>query len=303
MNLNYLQEFLMLAQTKSYSVACELLYMNQSTLSKHIKTLEAELGVPLFNRTTRNVELTPFGEHLYPYAEQICDLSHKYSLELAKKTQNILSLGLIPSMSFYGMIEILYDFYKKYPDIEVAIDEADSAELKKNLLDGRSELTIMRKYEAPFYHENYDEAGIVSIPICNDYLVALIPKVHKMAKVKQVTLQDLEKVRLCTMQKNTMHYDICMKAFNMSDIVPNIYYTSQRVKNILETSLKADCIALLMSPPFTEMDGASDIVHRDFNIVPVVPKITSTLALCHLKDKQLSSPAKEFIKYFKKAIK
>lgn len=62
MNTEYLKEFVVLAETKNFWEASDRLYMNQSTLSKHIKSLENELGINLFLRTTRRVELTNYGQ-------------------------------------------------------------------------------------------------------------------------------------------------------------------------------------------------------------------------------------------------
>ena len=66
MNTDNLKEFMVLAETKNFWEASDRLYMNQSTLSKHIKSLENELGVPLFTRTTRRVELTSYGQTFLP---------------------------------------------------------------------------------------------------------------------------------------------------------------------------------------------------------------------------------------------
>ena len=67
MNTEYLKEFVVLAETKNFGEASDRLYMNQSTLSKHIKSLENELGINLFLRTTRRVELTNYGQTFLPY--------------------------------------------------------------------------------------------------------------------------------------------------------------------------------------------------------------------------------------------
>ena len=71
MNTENLKEFIVLAETKNFWEASERLYMNQSTLSKHIKSLENDLGVALFTRTTRRVELTNYGEIFLPYAKSV----------------------------------------------------------------------------------------------------------------------------------------------------------------------------------------------------------------------------------------
>lgn len=71
MNTENLKEFIVLAETKNFWEASERLYMNQSTLSKHIKNLESELGISLFTRTTRRVELTNYGRIFLPYAKSV----------------------------------------------------------------------------------------------------------------------------------------------------------------------------------------------------------------------------------------
>lgn len=61
MNIDYLKEFVVLADNSSFSGAAEVLFLSQSSLSKHIKALEQELDVLLFRRTTRCLELTEEG--------------------------------------------------------------------------------------------------------------------------------------------------------------------------------------------------------------------------------------------------
>ena len=68
MEISYFNEFVILAETRNYWAASERLYIGQSSLSKHIKTLESQLGAPLFDRTSRKVELTEFGAKMLPYA-------------------------------------------------------------------------------------------------------------------------------------------------------------------------------------------------------------------------------------------
>ena len=79
MEINYLREFVVLAQTGNFMEAADLLYCSQSTLSKHIQNMETELGVPLFDRTTRKVALSKFGQLLLPYAKQIAELQDTYT--------------------------------------------------------------------------------------------------------------------------------------------------------------------------------------------------------------------------------
>ncbi len=63
--LNYIQEYILLAETLNFSKTAEMSYITQPALSRHILVLEEEMGTKLLLRTTRNVQLTPAGEMVY----------------------------------------------------------------------------------------------------------------------------------------------------------------------------------------------------------------------------------------------
>lgn len=73
MEIELLEEFVTLARFLNYRKASEQLFITQTTLTRHIQQLEAQLGVPLFNHTTRSVSITPQGSMLLDGARSICD--------------------------------------------------------------------------------------------------------------------------------------------------------------------------------------------------------------------------------------
>lgn len=78
MDISRFGEFAILAQSRTFLDAAELLFMSQSTLSKHIMAMEHELGCKLIDRSKRHVTLTAQGEALLPYAQKIATLQHRY---------------------------------------------------------------------------------------------------------------------------------------------------------------------------------------------------------------------------------
>mgnify|MGYP000270200484 CR=1 FL=1 len=70
MELSYIREFVVLAETGNYLEAADALFIAQSSLSRHIKSIELDLGSPLFDRTTRKVVLNGFGQAFLPYAKR-----------------------------------------------------------------------------------------------------------------------------------------------------------------------------------------------------------------------------------------
>ena len=100
LNVRYLEEFVTLTEKNNFLEAAECLFISQSCLSKHIKKLETEIGVELFERTTRTVVLTEFGQMLLPYAKKMVSLEYEFEKNVHRKIHqdsgNIV-LGSIPS--------------------------------------------------------------------------------------------------------------------------------------------------------------------------------------------------------------
>ena len=122
--------------------------MNESTLSKHIKKLEKELQVSLFDRNTRKVSLTPFGKCLIPYARSIVETEKNFLEDLEKKIQaqsSQLVLGVIPSMVQYRITDILVDFRKKHPNqTAIQVLEGDTTYLTEALIHGACSMAFLR---------------------------------------------------------------------------------------------------------------------------------------------------------------
>ena len=91
MDINHVREFIVLAQTGNFMEAAEILFSTQSTLSKHIKNLETEMGVSLFERTTRKVVINKYGQLFLPIAKQIVELQDQYTA-LLQSHLNLLLL-------------------------------------------------------------------------------------------------------------------------------------------------------------------------------------------------------------------
>lgn len=147
MEIGYLNEFIKLAETGNYLEAADALYISQSTLSRHIQNIENDLGVQLFNRTTRRVELNEFGKTFLPYAKQITSLRTDYTHALSnqiKHQKNNITIGCIPTMTQYYISEILSRFQKEHPDLMLNIIGADSTRLAGLLKTDQCDFAFMR---------------------------------------------------------------------------------------------------------------------------------------------------------------
>lgn len=151
MNLNQLRYVKAVAETASFTQAAELCYVTQPTLSNGIAQLEQELEQRLFARTTRTVLLTPFGEHMLPFIEQVLvaqdTLLHE-ARNFGQPSKAVVRIGTSPLLRADWLVPMLETFRKAYPDIDIILHEQNMAELYR-MLDDRLLDVVLGVGESP----------------------------------------------------------------------------------------------------------------------------------------------------------
>jgi len=130
MKTERLQEFIVLAKALSYTKAAESLFISQSVLSKHIKELESELSVSLFQRTTHGVTLTDEGKLLFRSMDSFMSKIEKTSSILTQSTHNtkgVIKLNCHEQTLCEQVITMIKDFKKKYETIDLNLHVIESA--------------------------------------------------------------------------------------------------------------------------------------------------------------------------------
>lgn len=143
MEIRYLKEFIVLAEQLNFSKASEELYVSQPVLSKHIASLEKDLGLPLFTRNSRNVTLTDWGNKYLSFAENIVaeyEKSEKYRKRYLKDRKETLLIGLVENPQVFGLDKNLIDFHRLYPGIKIRTHEDTEKNLWKMLDQGSLDL-------------------------------------------------------------------------------------------------------------------------------------------------------------------
>ena len=284
MELRYLKEFVVLADEGNYLKASEDLFISQSSLSKHIKSLEEEMNVLLFDRTTRVVKLTLEGEEFLGYARRIVleDQNAKVAIRNCLETEGrALSLGVLPSLAEYNITDIIYSYFNKYPEVKVSLNSGDSTELKEKLTNGQIEVAFLRgkanitQFESALFME--------------DYLVAMVPNNNPLSKGNSIHINDLKGKDLIVMNKGSTVYQLCAEACHKLNFEMKVLYSDQHVSNLADFVIKGIGIALLMK-------GLTRFVRNpNARVIPVAPKIQGNLYLCWKKNGRLSSAAQRFI--------
>lgn len=203
MELNYLKDFVVLAQIRHFQEAADVLFTSQSTLSKHIKSIESELGEELFIRSRKRTELTEFGKHFLPYAQKILDIQQEYTNQLLQdlSTNNRIAFGCIPMLTLYNFMGFLTEFLKKKPNFQYSIIQGSSQRLFTLLQHNHVEFILTDDMSLP--DDEYQK-----ILYTRDHLVAMLPASHPLASNDHIDIRDLERENLITFTSivNTEHY-------------------------------------------------------------------------------------------------
>jgi DNA-binding transcriptional LysR family regulator len=145
MRLEQLQAFLSIAETGSFQQAAQKCGLTQSTISRQIQSLEAELGLSLFHRTTQT-KLTLGGDRLLPRARKIC-LEWQNAMQELKDLQSgkqpELCVAAIHSVCSHHLPPILQTFCQAYPEVQLRITALGSDRALKVLKDGLVDLAIV----------------------------------------------------------------------------------------------------------------------------------------------------------------
>lgn len=285
MEINYLKEFVVLAKTSNFMEAADLLYISQSTLSKHIKHIETELGVPLFDRTTRKVGISRYGQLLLPYALQIVELQEKYHFLLQgslETDRNMLTVGSIPALAQYKIIDIFVNFKKTRPGSTLNVIQAGSEELKELLRQKKCDLAFIRDVDEVDDH-------LIKKPYAVDTLVAVLPTTHHLASQQMIPLQSLADEDYLLIAKDTYLYKLSVNACLQSGFEPKIAFTDHKVGILIDLVMKGMGVALLMK------QLALYAANPNVSIVDITPSVTTQINLCYLKDRELTDAARHFV--------
>ncbi len=147
MDLRLLRTFQVTARTLNFRRAAEHLFMAQPTVTQHIRQLEEELRVQLFDRTSRRVKLTSAGQRWLAYANQVLAIYDKGIQDLSGWQQGYrdrLVVAVSPVIARSTLPRIVQRFTTEHPNVEVVIQVAISQDIPGMIADGRAHIGLSR---------------------------------------------------------------------------------------------------------------------------------------------------------------
>lgn len=189
MELRLLRSFVAVAEELHFSRAAARLGMAQPPLSRQIRGLEEELGVPLFLRTRRSVTLTEPGRQFLGAARDLLNRADQAVLQvqrMARGEAGRICLGMVSSVAYQDTLpRVLRAYRQRFPGVTVALRELTTLEQLAALKEGQIQVGFMRP--------PLNEPGMVLRPFYREPLVAVLPAEHPLASRKRIALKALAK--------------------------------------------------------------------------------------------------------------
>lgn len=177
--------FLYAVDSGSLSKAALVFDYSPSGISHMMSALEKEVGFPLLIRTKTGILPTPDAEKLIPILRSLCRWNEEFlqtSSEIRGLSQGTLRIGAYSSIATHWLPDILANFHRDYPNINIELQEGVWQEIDKYLQDRRVDLGFLSFQENMKYHW---------IPLKNDPMLVAVPPDHPLAGKEAIQLNDL----------------------------------------------------------------------------------------------------------------
>lgn len=296
MQLNKLQTFITLSECLNFTEAAELLYCSQPSVSMQIQSLEADLGVPLFDRIGKKLYLTKQGECFKPYAEQIINLLHsskEHIRQLEDLSYGTLSFGASNFVGVYLLPKTIKAYSSTYPGIKINMNITSSSHLMHMLESNKLEFLIISDRVV------IDQARFERATFYEDELVLIVHPSHPLAQREECELEDLvHETLIIKPEKSATRKYLEGKFAELGFVAPN-YLEISNLEGIKQAVIHELGVSIVSNFSIQQEIKSGLLVK-----VPI-KGITFNRGICYVyhRNKHLSPAAKHFIALLDHAAK
>ena len=228
MELHQLRYFCAVAETGSFSRAAEQSHVSQPSLSQQIMKLEGELGARLFDRLGRSVRLTDVGKTFLPRARSVLRELEAARGDVVERKDSIggpVTVGVIPTVAPYFLPPLLTSFSRKFPQAELTVVEEITPVLLERLRAGAIDVAILA---LPIRGHEFEAA-----PLLTERLFAALPKSHKLARHRSLSLKDLRSEPFLLLRDGHCFRDTAVAACDRARLHPQVVFESGQFSSLL----------------------------------------------------------------------
>jgi LysR family hca operon transcriptional activator len=274
MELRHLRYFVAVAAHGSFNRAAEILHLTQPALSRQVKDLEDELGVPLLVRGQNTVKLTESGDLFYEEAREVIARANEAVQRVRGEARSeILRVGYAPSMIAGIMSAILGKFQSATPRVRIELTDLSSREINELANEGRLDLVISPGISITNGISEFHWTELHRLQP-----VLIMPETHPLAKLKRIPPQRLRDLPLIGLAKGNYpeyvpHVRGILKPFG---VLPRFVSLVNDGLSTLFTELEAHRAAAILT------EGIISIMPRTLVARPFAPMLPSAAVMIGL---------------------
>lgn len=287
------------AKHNSITRAAEELCISQPSLSNQIIKLENELDIKLFERKKHRVELTEAGRAFTESAEVILNSFKKLEKlmgEYASMNKGSINIGLLPVITSLKIPDYLYEFQKKFPNIEMILKEAGSSVLVSSILKKEVDVAFTILTE-PMLEKLKSDLNIVRLR--KDKIVVVVGQDHRLAKLKKVEMKDMEGEKLIFSSDNFQFPNIVIDYLKLHQIP---YKISCRCTQLETTfALVARNFGITFCSEVTAGKQLTEGIYKHLNLksIPLTPEFERSIYLISSKNMGYHPTIDNFMRFIR----
>jgi len=247
LNLRQLEAFYLVVKLKSFTRAAEALNVTQPAVTIQVKSLEKSLNIQLIQHLGKRVQLSEAGELLYQYAEKIFDLvsdADEKMRDFKKLMRGTLQIGTTKNYARYIMPALLSEFQRRFPRIKVILDEGNSEDMAKSVLEKKNELALISQL-------NLDRK-IKSMFFSTVEFVLVASPEHRFSQRGSVSLRELNGEPVILREKGSGSRAAILRKFQEYGIWPSVILEASSLDFIVGYVKQNKGVSFMFEPDIKE---------------------------------------------------
>ena len=281
-----LKVFLTVADRLSFTKAASELFITQPAVSKHIRELEEEYKIKLFERNGSKIAVTKAGHLLLQHTKRLFEIYRDIDFDMSAlihEQRGLLRVGASTTLSQYIIPPVLARFHQKMKEVKITLINGNTEQIEKSLLEKEIEVGIVEG--------QLKNKGIKYTPFLKDELVLVCKANHSLSKKNEITKEDLLKMQFLMREQGSGTLEVIeygLKTFNVSLDQLDVQMQLGSTESIKSYLLNSNCVAFisihavskeLKNNQLTILDIKNFSNERNFYIVTLQGKSTALVDL------------------------
>lgn len=280
-----LQAICTIAECGSFMAASLTLEISQPALTRTVQRVEHALGLELFRRTTRRIEITPAGEEFIALANRVLNdlrISYENMREVSDEQRGQVIVSSVMSVAYAHLPAIVSKYHAARPGVEIELREGVHGTVLEDVRSGVADLGITYTDEVP--------SELASIPLSREAFHVVVPKQHPLARKDGFTLEELTQFALVSLPREAQTRRFIDGLASAAGLTLQHAVTVRQFATIMQCVQAGVGIALVPGGAIPSALSAGLI-----SLPMTKPVVTRMLGVVMLKDRGLTPSAQGFL--------